>query len=93
MPGEDEELEELYRRMTESRKITEAVGETYRYTSEDAGCNASDCLSRAIRAFQDAAEFDETGAQLYSQLLDADSLLNDLTGNSLSMQKVLNFGG
>lgn len=77
VPGEDEELEELYRRMTESRKITEAVGETYRYTCEDAGANASDCLSRAIRAFQEAAEFDETGAQLYSQLLDADSLLND----------------
>ena len=76
-PGEDEELEELYRRMTESRKITEAVGETYRYTCEDTAGNASDCLSRAIRAFQDAAEFDETGAQLYSQLLDADSLLND----------------
>ena len=63
--------------MTESRKITEAVGETYRYTCEDTAGNASDCLSRAIRAFQDAAEFDETGAQLYSQLLDADSLLND----------------
>ncbi len=77
VPGEDEELEELYRRMTESRKITEAVAETYRYTCEDTGGNASDCLSRAIRVFQDAAEFDETGAQLYSQLLDADSLLND----------------
>lgn len=76
-PGEDEELEEVYRRMTESRKITEAVGETYRYTCEDAGGNASDCLSRAIRAFSEVSEFDETGAQLYSQLLDADSLLND----------------
>lgn len=76
-PGEDEELEELYRRMTQSRKITEAVGETYRYTCEDAGGNASDLLSRAIRAFQEVSEFDETGAQLYSQLLDADSLLND----------------
>lgn len=77
IPGEDEELEEIYRRMTESRKITEAVGETYRYTCEDAGGNASDCLSRAIRAFSEVSEFDETGAQLYSQLLDADSLLND----------------
>ena len=33
--------------------------------------------SRAIRAFQDAADFDSQAAQLYSQLLDADSLLND----------------
>lgn len=75
--GEDEELEQVYRRMTQSRKITEAVGETYRYTCEDAGGNASDCLSRAIRAFSEVSEFDETGSQLYSQLLDADSLLND----------------
>ena len=75
--GEDEELEQLYRRMTESRKVTEAVAGTYRYTAEDTGGNASDCLSRAIRAFQEIADFDETASQLYSQLLDADSLLND----------------
>lgn len=75
--GEDEELETLYRRMTESRRIRDAVAETYRYTCEDGTGNASDCLSRAIRAFQEAAEFDDAAAQLYSQLLDADSLLND----------------
>ena len=77
LEGEDEELEQLYRRMTESRKVTEAVAGTYRYTAEDTGGNASDCLSRAIRAFQEIADFDETASQLYSQLLDADSLLND----------------
>lgn len=75
--GEDDELESLYQRMTQSRKITEAVAETYLFTAEKPGGNASDCLSRAIRAFQDAAETDEQAAQLYSQLLDADSLLND----------------
>nr|WP_294494867.1 DNA repair protein RecN [uncultured Mediterraneibacter sp.] len=75
--GEDDELEQLYRRMTESRKITEAVAETYRYTSEDSTANASDCLTRAIRAFQEISEFDSQAAELYSQLLDADSLLND----------------
>ena len=75
--GEDEELEQLYRRMTESRKVTEAVAETYRYTAEDSSANASDCLSRAIRALQEISDFDESASQLYSQLLDADSLLND----------------
>ena len=40
--GEDDELEQLYRRMTESRKVTEAIAETYRYTSEDLSANASD---------------------------------------------------
>lgn len=77
VPGEDSEVEEVYRRMTESRKVTESVAETYRYTGEDVRSNASDCLSRAIRAFQEAGEFDESGGQLYSQLLEIDSLLND----------------
>ena len=75
--GEDEELEQLYRRMTESRKVTEAIAGTYQYTSEDSSANASDCLSRAIRAFQEISDFDDSASQLYSQLLDADSLLND----------------
>ncbi len=75
--GEDDELEQLYRRMTESRKVTEAIAETYQYTAEDSSANASDCLSRAIRAFQEISDFDDSASQLYSQLLDADSLLND----------------
>ncbi|OUP84848.1 DNA repair protein RecN [Lachnoclostridium sp. An169] len=76
-PDEDVELEEQYRRMTESRRLTESIAETYQYTGEDARANASDCLSRAIRALQDAAEFDETGAKLCSELEEIDSLLND----------------
>ena len=75
--GEDNELEQLYRRMTESRKVTEAIAGTYQYTAEDSSANASDCLSRAIRAFQEISDFDDSASQLYSQLLDADSLLND----------------
>ncbi len=77
LAGEDEEVEALYRRMTESRKITESVSEAYMYTGGSSGENASDLLSRAIRALQEASEFDEAGAGLYSQLLDVDSLLND----------------
>lgn len=75
--NEDEELEETYRRMTESRKITDAVEQTYRYTCEDSSANAGDCLTRAIRAFREAAEFDEEGDRLCALLMDVDSLLND----------------
>ena len=75
--NEDEELEETYRRMTESRKITDAVAQTYRYTCEDSSANAGDCLTRAIRAFREAAEFDEEGERLCALLMDVDSLLND----------------
>ena len=75
--NEDEELEETYRRMTESRKITDAVAQTYRYTCDDSSANAGDCLTRAIRAFREAAEFDEEGDRLCALLMDVDSLLND----------------
>ena len=48
-PGEDEDLEELYRRMVNSKRITECVSEAYRYTSEG-NESASENLSRGIRA-------------------------------------------
>lgn len=74
--GEDEELEEQYRRMINGKKITESIDEAYGYTT-DSGNNASDLLSRAIRCLQDAAHYDEKASELYDQLSEVDSLLND----------------
>lgn len=88
---EDKELELCYRKMSDSQKLSEAVSETYRYTAEDSAANASDCLSRAIRSFQEAAELDPDAAQLYSQLLDADSLLNDFNRELSDYAKSLEF--
>ena len=75
--GEDELLEETYRRMSDSRKLTEGIAEAYQYTSDGEGINASDALSRAIRALQDVSDYDEKGSELYHQLVEVDSLLND----------------
>ena len=74
--GEDEELETLYRRMANGRKIAQGAAEAYRYTSED-GDSASENLSRAIRALAEAADCDERARQLQDQLMEVDSLLND----------------
>ena len=89
--GEDEELEQTYRRMLDGKKITEGIAEAYQYTSEDASGNASDYLSRAIRAFQDAAECDEQGGSLYSQLVEIDSLLNDFNRELSDYAKTFEF--
>lgn len=75
--GEDEDLEQLYRRMSDGKKITEGIAEAYQYTSEDASSNASDLLSRAIRALQEVQSVDEQGEALYGELIEIDSLLND----------------
>ena len=89
--GEDEELEQTYRRMLDGKKITEGIAEAYQYTSEDTSGNASDYLSRAIRAFQDAAECDEQGGSLYSQLVEIDSLLNDFNRELSDYAKTFEF--
>ena len=74
--GEDEELEEKYRFMLNSKKIVEAVGEAYTYTSEG-NSNASEEISRALRAFSDVTDYDEKAKELYGQLAEIDGLLND----------------
>ncbi|CUX43372.1 DNA repair protein RecN [Clostridium sp. C105KSO13] len=74
---EDISLELTYQRMTESRRLTESIAETYQFTSESAQGNASDFLSRAIRAFQGVEDCDAVGSSLYQQLVEIDSLLND----------------
>ena len=73
---EDEELEEQYRRMVNGKKITANLEEAYGYTA-NANSNASDALSRAIYCLQDAARYDEKANELYAQLSEVDSLLND----------------
>lgn len=75
-PGEDEDLEELFRRMSNGKRIAECAGEAYRYTSEG-NENASEELSRAIRAISEIVEYDEKAEELYGQLIEIDSLLND----------------
>lgn len=90
LPGEDEELESLYRRMTNSKKIADSVNEAYLYTSEGGG-NASEFLSRAIRALSEASEYDDRAAQLYDQLVEVDSLLNDFNRELADYSKTCEF--
>lgn len=74
--GEDEDLEVSYRFMVNSKKIADGVSEAYQYTSEDSE-SASENLSRAIRALDSIREYDEKAEELYRQLVEVDSLLND----------------
>lgn len=74
--GEDEELETLYRRMVSGRKIADSAAEAYSYASGDHG-SASENLSRALHALSDIRDLDERAGELYDQLAEVDSLLND----------------
>jgi len=90
-PGEDQELEEQYRKMINGKRISEGVGEAYGCTSGDSGNNASDSLSRAIRALQEIAGYDNTAGSLYDQLVEVDGLLNDFNRELADYGKSLEF--
>lgn len=74
--GEDEELEQLYRRMSNSRKISESLAESYRYSGND-GEGAGGALSRALRAIRSVTAYDSRLEELESQLSEVDNLLAD----------------
>lgn len=76
-PGEDEELEQSYRRMTNSKKITENLAESYQYTSSDSEGGAGGGLSRALRALRSVTMYDDNLSALEGQLSEIDALLSD----------------
>ena len=77
VPGEDEELERRYRLMANSRKITDSLGESYRYTGNDGDTGAGSSLSRALRALRSVTAYDSRLEELEGQLSEIDSLLAD----------------
>ncbi len=76
VPGEDGILEDTYRRMANSKKITEALGEAQRYAGNEEG-GAGSAISRALRCIRSIAEYDQELEQLSEQLSQIEDLLND----------------
>lgn len=75
--GEDEELELLYRKMTNARKIKEAVYGAYQMTGGENGESAGEMVGRALRELKSVSVYDEALGELEAQLQDIDGLLND----------------
>ncbi|MBE5892999.1 MAG: DNA repair protein RecN [Lachnospiraceae bacterium] len=75
--GEDEELEQRYRLMSNSKKITESLAESYRYSGNDSDAGAGSSLSRALRAMRGVTGYDVRLEQLEEQLSQVESLLAD----------------
>ena len=76
-PGEDEELEVLYQRMTNSKKITEALALVHRETGYEEQMSAGERIGRALRELSAVASYDQPLQELFSQLSTLDDLLND----------------
>ena len=77
IPGEDEELEQRYRRMVNSKRITESLVESYGYTGNEGQEGAGSLLSRALRALRSVTAYDSRLEELEQQLTEVDNLLAD----------------
>ncbi|MBO4456458.1 MAG: DNA repair protein RecN [Butyrivibrio sp.] len=76
--GEDEQLESVYRKMVNARKISEATGAVLNLTgSGEMEESASDMLGRAVRELTSVVSYDSELEGLLSQLSDVENLLTD----------------
>lgn len=75
--GEDEELEQKYRKMMNGKKIKEVLSHIYLSTSYEEESGAGNQIGRGLREMQTVLSFDTELAQLEEQLVDIDNLLND----------------
>lgn len=77
LPGEDDELEQRYRLMVNSKKIMESLAESYQYTGTDFETGAGSALSRALRSMRTVSGYDGRLEELEGQLAEIDNLLSD----------------
>ncbi|MEE1109468.1 MAG: DNA repair protein RecN [Lachnospiraceae bacterium] len=87
--GEDEELEALYRKMKNARRIVTAVNEAHTLTGYEEG--AGDEIGRAVKELDSVSEYDEEIAGLLNTLSEIDDLLNDFNREVAAYADSLDF--
>lgn len=89
-PGEDEQLEADYRRLSHGRKIMEAAAEC-RELCSDGMNSASDNIGRAVRALLGVSDYDAQMSGLSEQLQEIDNLMNDFNRDLADYLSELDF--
>ncbi len=90
-PGEDEELEEQYRKMVNAKRIAAGISQAYDCTGYGQSQAAGDSIGRAVRELKSVAAYDEAIEELAEQLSEIDNLLNDFNRSLVEYQAGLEF--
>lgn len=77
IPGEDEELQALYKKYSNAHIISEGLQNVYGLVGYEQN-KAGDYIGRAVRQLIKLAEYDETLGNILSQATDIEDLLNGL---------------
>lgn len=90
-PGEDEELEKIYRKMTHSRKIMESISISGAMTGVENEQGASELIGHALREMTSVSGLDEELSGVIEQLEEIDQLLHDFNRDLADYQEKLEF--
>lgn len=77
--GEDEELEEKYKKMSNMKKILEALSAAHNIFCGDGMENVTDMIGESVREISTVSEYDSTLNDIYSQLANIEELCNDVS--------------
>ncbi|MCR5584763.1 MAG: DNA repair protein RecN [Lachnospiraceae bacterium] len=80
--GEDVELEEEFKVLSNSKQIMEALSQSLQLVSDSESGNAGDLIGEAVRFLKKAVQFDEKLSELSDILENASSLIYDFKHNA-----------
>lgn len=79
IPGEDEELEEQYKKLSNSESIVETLSSVYGLIGYDSMQSAGELISKATQEISSISNFDEKINGFKETLFDIDSVCRDLS--------------
>lgn len=77
IPGEDEELEKLYRKLSNGKRIVETLQTVHGLTGYEGQQGAGELIGNALRELSRVTEFDGELEGMESSLQEIDALVND----------------
>lgn len=90
-PGEDEELERSYRKLSNARQIVDTLQTVHKLTGYESGEGAGETVGSALRELSRVTQFDSELEGLEEALGGVDSLLNDFNRELSSYLDSLTF--
>ena len=91
VPGEDEELETLYRRLNNGKLILETLQSVHSLTGYDSGQGAGEAVGTGVRELLRVTEYDTQLESMAETLQEIDGLLNDFNRELSSYVEDLSF--
>lgn len=89
--GEDEQLEEQYKKMVNAKRIAQAVQGAHLATGYDSQESAGNTIGHSVSLLRSVSEYDPELSDLLQTLTDIDSLLNDFNRAIADYEKSLQF--